>query len=121
MKPVFEVYNLGDDSTIARHGIHGLHQLFSIDTNSYLLVHGDITVYLKQVVVLSHFVALLTRVLGEITHEIPLLAFTGLFGGELREEEDKFQEALRPPCAHTLVAEHGREAVRLLCTRTPVA
>ena len=59
MKPVFEVYNLGDDSTIARHGIHRLHQLFSIDVNSYLLVPGDNIVYLKQAMSGNEFCGLL--------------------------------------------------------------
>ncbi|KAJ0966186.1 hypothetical protein J5N97_027324 [Dioscorea zingiberensis] len=58
-QPVFELYNLGDDSTIARHGIHGLHQLFSIDMYSYLLVQGDNTIYLKQVMSGNEFLGLM--------------------------------------------------------------
>ncbi|KAH7675572.1 Rhamnogalacturonan lyase domain III-containing protein, partial [Dioscorea alata] len=59
IKPVFEVYNLGDNSTIARRGIHDLHQLFSIDVNSYLLVLGDNRVYLKQAMFGNEFCGLL--------------------------------------------------------------
>ncbi|KAI4328110.1 hypothetical protein L6164_020494 [Bauhinia variegata] len=39
---------IGEDNAIARHGLHGLHWLFSIDVPSSRLVEGKNTIYLKQ-------------------------------------------------------------------------
>lgn len=39
---------IGKDNTIARHGIHGLYRLYSIDIWGDLLIKGDNTLYLTQ-------------------------------------------------------------------------
>ncbi|KAL5079877.1 hypothetical protein RYX36_008298 [Vicia faba] len=46
--PHFATGRFGGDNAIARHGIHGLYWLFSIDVPSYLLVKGQNIIYLKQ-------------------------------------------------------------------------
>ncbi|KAF7809411.1 putative rhamnogalacturonate lyase B isoform X1 [Senna tora] len=46
--PQLDTGKIGRDSAIARHGIHGLYRLFSIDVPSHLLVKGKNTIYLKQ-------------------------------------------------------------------------
>ncbi|XP_057421613.1 uncharacterized protein LOC130715523 isoform X2 [Lotus japonicus] len=46
--PHFTTGHIGGDSAIARHGIHGLHRLFSIDVPSNLLMKGKNTIYLRQ-------------------------------------------------------------------------
>ncbi|GAA0146319.1 hypothetical protein LIER_36289 [Lithospermum erythrorhizon] len=45
---VFQVYNLGTDNSVCRHGIHGLYRLFNIEISSSLLVQGDNCMYLSQ-------------------------------------------------------------------------
>ncbi|XP_028769118.1 rhamnogalacturonate lyase B-like isoform X1 [Neltuma alba] len=45
---LFERVNMGEDNAIARHGIHGLYWLFSIDIPSDRLVKGRNTIYLRQ-------------------------------------------------------------------------
>lgn len=46
--PHFATGRIGGDNAIARHGIHGLYWLFSIDVPSNVLVKGQNVVYLKQ-------------------------------------------------------------------------
>lgn len=46
--PYFTTKRIGDDNIIARHGIHGLYWLFSIQLPSVHLVKGDNTLYLRQ-------------------------------------------------------------------------
>ncbi|KAI5057084.1 hypothetical protein GOP47_0027099 [Adiantum capillus-veneris] len=46
--PVFEVVGLGGDNAIARHGIHGLHHLLSVDIAPHLLRAGENRLYLTQ-------------------------------------------------------------------------
>ncbi|KAI9097571.1 hypothetical protein K1719_025342 [Acacia pycnantha] len=45
---VFTTGLIGEDNTIARHGIHGLYWLYSIDVEGGLLIEGDNTLYLTQ-------------------------------------------------------------------------
>ncbi|KAJ1382159.1 Rhamnogalacturonate lyase [Sesbania bispinosa] len=47
-RPQFTTGVIGGDSVIARHGIHGLHRLYSIDVGSDHLVKGMNTIYLRQ-------------------------------------------------------------------------
>lgn len=44
----FETPRIGRDNSIARHGIHGLYWLFSVDVSSSWLVQGDNTLFLGQ-------------------------------------------------------------------------
>ncbi|KAI5419354.1 probable rhamnogalacturonate lyase B [Lathyrus oleraceus] len=46
--PHFATGRIGGDNAIARHGIHGLYWLFSIDVPSNVLVKGQNVIYLKQ-------------------------------------------------------------------------
>lgn len=46
--PHFSSGLIGRDNTIARHGIHGLYWLFTVDVSGAWLVQGMNTVYLKQ-------------------------------------------------------------------------
>ncbi|KAK9166215.1 hypothetical protein Scep_001406 [Stephania cephalantha] len=46
--PHFTSGLIGKDNTIARHGIHGLYRLYSIDVPSNQLVEGDNTIFLTQ-------------------------------------------------------------------------
>ncbi|XP_057415378.1 uncharacterized protein LOC130710212 isoform X2 [Lotus japonicus] len=46
--PHFTTGPIGGDNAIGRHGIHGLHRLFSIDVPSNLLMKGKNTIYLRQ-------------------------------------------------------------------------
>ncbi|XP_047173846.1 rhamnogalacturonate lyase-like [Vigna umbellata] len=46
--PDFGTGKIGADSAIARHGVHGLHRLFSIGVKSSRIVKGKNTIYLKQ-------------------------------------------------------------------------
>ncbi|XP_020537187.1 probable rhamnogalacturonate lyase B isoform X2 [Jatropha curcas] len=47
-KPHFTTKLIGRDNAIARHGIHGLYRLYSINVQSYLLKRGNNTIYLTQ-------------------------------------------------------------------------
>ncbi|XP_015165789.1 probable rhamnogalacturonate lyase B [Solanum tuberosum] len=47
-QPLFTTGLIGNDSSIARHGIHGLYWLYNIDIHGNLLVQGDNTIYLGQ-------------------------------------------------------------------------
>lgn len=47
--PLFTSGQIGKDNTIARHGIHGLYWLFSVDVSGSLLLEGDDnTIFLTQ-------------------------------------------------------------------------
>ncbi|XP_061376076.1 probable rhamnogalacturonate lyase C isoform X2 [Gastrolobium bilobum] len=46
--PHFATGSIGGDNAIARHGIHGLHWLFSIDVPGERFVKGKNTIYLRQ-------------------------------------------------------------------------
>lgn len=46
--PLFTTGVIGKDNTIARHGIHGLYWLYSIDIPGTLLLEGVNTVFLTQ-------------------------------------------------------------------------
>jgi len=46
--PDFATGKIGGDSAIARHGVHGLHRLFSISVGSDRILKGRNTIYLKQ-------------------------------------------------------------------------
>ncbi|GAB4839482.1 hypothetical protein Ancab_029006 [Ancistrocladus abbreviatus] len=46
--PLFTSGLIGRDNSIARHGIHGLYWLYSIDIQGGMLVQGDNTVFLTQ-------------------------------------------------------------------------
>lgn len=45
---IFTTGLIGKDNAIARHGIHGLSRLYSIDVGGNLLTVGDNTIYLTQ-------------------------------------------------------------------------
>ncbi|KAL9229575.1 hypothetical protein vseg_005026 [Gypsophila vaccaria] len=47
-RPVFTTKLIGTDNAIARHGIHGLYKLYSINVPSSLLNIGNNTIYLTQ-------------------------------------------------------------------------
>ncbi|XP_004509710.1 uncharacterized protein [Cicer arietinum] len=53
--PHFATGHIGGDNAIARHGIHGLHWLFSIDVPSNLLVKGKNIIYLRQSRAINQF------------------------------------------------------------------
>ncbi|XP_061372051.1 probable rhamnogalacturonate lyase B [Gastrolobium bilobum] len=46
--PLFSSGVIGKENTIARHGIHGLYWLYSIDVQGTLLVQGNNTIFLTQ-------------------------------------------------------------------------
>lgn len=45
---IFTTGLIGKDNAIARHGIHGLYRLYSIEVGGNLLNVGDNTIYLTQ-------------------------------------------------------------------------
>jgi rhamnogalacturonan endolyase len=47
-KPVFDTMQYGRDNAVARHGIHGLYRLWTIDVDSRLLLVGHNSFYLRQ-------------------------------------------------------------------------
>lgn len=53
--PHFATGLIGGDNAIARHGIHGLHRLFSIDVSSDHFVKGKNTIYLRQSTAINPF------------------------------------------------------------------
>ncbi|XP_015886044.3 uncharacterized protein LOC107421334 [Ziziphus jujuba] len=53
--PLFTTSVIGNDNTIARHGIHGLYWLYNIEIPASLLVEGDNTIFLKQTMNTSPF------------------------------------------------------------------
>ncbi|KAF7129191.1 hypothetical protein RHSIM_Rhsim10G0175200 [Rhododendron simsii] len=46
--PLFTTRLVGRDNAIARHGIHGLYSLYSVDMSSFHLVKGSNSIYLTQ-------------------------------------------------------------------------
>lgn len=46
--PRFSTGRIGRDNAIARHGIHGLYRLYSVNISGYELVEGRNTIYLRQ-------------------------------------------------------------------------
>lgn len=46
--PHFTTRLIGRDNAIARHGIHGLYSLYSVDISSFQLVKGSNSIYLTQ-------------------------------------------------------------------------
>ncbi|CAL0312952.1 unnamed protein product [Lupinus luteus] len=53
--PHFTTGQIGGDNAIARHGIHGLYWLFSIDIPSYHFVKGNNTIYMRQLRAINPF------------------------------------------------------------------
>lgn len=47
-RPQFDTMQLGKDNAIARHGIHGLYWLFSVDIPATSLREGENTIFLTQ-------------------------------------------------------------------------
>lgn len=47
-KPIFLIGLIGQDNTIARHGIHGLYNLYDINVGGNLLRVGNNTIFLTQ-------------------------------------------------------------------------
>lgn len=47
-KPLFSSGLIGRDNSIARHGIHGLYWLYTVDIQGSLLVEGENTVFFTQ-------------------------------------------------------------------------
>lgn len=47
-EPVFDTLQLGRENVTARHGIHGLYKLWTIDVDSKLLHVGQNTFFLTQ-------------------------------------------------------------------------
>ena len=47
-RPLFDTMQIGKDNAIARHGIHGLYHLFSVDVPPKLLQDGENVLYLTQ-------------------------------------------------------------------------
>jgi rhamnogalacturonan endolyase len=47
-KPLFDTMQLGKDNSIARHGIHGLNWLFSVDVPNKSLKEGENIIFLIQ-------------------------------------------------------------------------
>lgn len=48
VKAVFTSGLIGRDNSVARHGIHGLYWLYSVDIQSSRLVEGDNSIFLTQ-------------------------------------------------------------------------
>ncbi|XP_068657027.1 uncharacterized protein [Aristolochia californica] len=53
--PLYRSKRIGGENVIARHGIHGLYRLFTIDVQSDRLVQGENTIFLTQTSCLNHF------------------------------------------------------------------
>ena len=47
-RPHFTTMLVGKDNAIARHGIHGLYSLYSVDISSFQLLRGRNAIYLTQ-------------------------------------------------------------------------
>ena len=47
-EPIFDTLQFGRENAIARHGIHGLYKLWTIDVDSKLLHVGQNTFFLTQ-------------------------------------------------------------------------
>ncbi|XP_020236101.1 probable rhamnogalacturonate lyase B isoform X1 [Cajanus cajan] len=57
--PLFSSGVIGKENTIARHGIHGLYWLYSIEVEGNLLVQGNNTIFLTQATNTSPFIGIL--------------------------------------------------------------
>ncbi|XP_057726287.1 probable rhamnogalacturonate lyase B isoform X2 [Arachis stenosperma] len=53
--PLFTTGVIGNDNAIARHGIHGLYWLFTIDVLAHQLLEGNNTIYLTQAIATGPF------------------------------------------------------------------
>nr|VDD55726.1 unnamed protein product [Brassica oleracea] len=53
--PLFTTGQIGKDNTIARHGIHGLYWLYSVDVPASSLCPGNNSIYLTQPLAISPF------------------------------------------------------------------
>ncbi|KAL1214218.1 hypothetical protein V5N11_034747 [Cardamine amara subsp. amara] len=58
-RPLFTTGEIGKDNTIARHGIHGLYWLYSVNVPASSLRHGNNTIYLTQPLAVSPFQGLM--------------------------------------------------------------
>ncbi|KAJ9535145.1 hypothetical protein OSB04_un001778, partial [Centaurea solstitialis] len=58
-RPLFTTGLIGRDNVVARHGIHGLYWLYSVDVLGSLLLEGDNTFYFTQPRVQSPFQAIM--------------------------------------------------------------
>jgi rhamnogalacturonan endolyase len=57
--PLFRTEQIGRDNTIARHGIHGLYWLYSVNVPAASLHVGNNTIYLTQALATSPFQGLM--------------------------------------------------------------
>lgn len=57
--PLFTTEQIGKDNTIARHGIHGLYWLYSVNVPASSLRQGNNTIYLTQPLAMSPFQGLM--------------------------------------------------------------
>ncbi|KAH0916620.1 hypothetical protein HID58_031066 [Brassica napus] len=57
--PLFTTGQIGKDNTIARHGIHGLYWLYSVDVPASSLCPGNNSIYLTQPLAISPFQGLM--------------------------------------------------------------
>lgn len=55
IRPYFTTELIGHDNAVARHGIHGLYRLYSINVAGYRLQRGDNTIFLTQARAQSSF------------------------------------------------------------------
>ncbi|CAN6542923.1 unnamed protein product [Malus baccata var. baccata] len=53
--PLFSTGQIGNDNTIARHGIHGLYRLYSVDIPGAQLLEGNNTIFLTRALSISPF------------------------------------------------------------------
>lgn len=53
--PLFTTGQIGNDNTIARHGIHGLYRLYNVVIPSAELVEGNNTIFLTREMSVSPF------------------------------------------------------------------
>lgn len=53
--PHFSTGLIGNDNTIARHGIHGLYRLYNVDVPGVQLVEGNNTIFLTRTFSTSPF------------------------------------------------------------------
>lgn len=52
---VFTTGQIGHDNAIARHGIHGLYRLYGVDISGSLLMEGENSIFLSQIISSSSF------------------------------------------------------------------
>lgn len=53
--PLFSTGQIGNDNTIARHGIHGLYGLYSVGIPGAQLLEGNNTIFLTRALSISPF------------------------------------------------------------------